>query len=358
MFDFQNAPSFGLDISTFSLKIAKLEKNGKNLRLVSFNQVKVPLGVIDEFKVKDEAKLASIIKEAIGKAKGAKIKERHVVASLPEEKSYLDVFRLPILEEKDLAGAVRFEAENHIPMALDDVYFGFEKLPIESEKQKFQEVLVVATPKEIVDSYISCLKMAGLQPVAMEVECLAVARALTQKNVIYKPLLMIDFGETRASFMIFSGRALRFTATIPVSSQSLTEALAKKLNVGLAKAEELKCQEGLYQDKEVTEAMSPILMNLAEQVKTHLQYYISQNSKTTKTAVKLSKILLCGGGANLKGLPEFLSANLGLPVELANPWLNILPQMARATEIPPIPFCQSLGFTTALGLALRSIYGD
>lgn len=358
MFNFQNVASFGLDLSLLSLKIAKLEKIGKNLRLVSFNQVKVPLGVIEEFKVKDEAKLAGILRGAIQNAQGAKIKERHVVASLPEEKSYLDVFRLPILAEKDLAGAVRFEAENHIPMALDDVYFGFEKLPMESEKQKYQEVLVVATPKEIVDSYVSCLRLAGLQPVAMEVECLAVARALTQKGVIYKPLLIIDFGETRASFMVFSGHTLRFTATIPVSSQSLTEVLAKKLNIGLAKAEELKCHEGLYQNKEATEAMSPILINLADQVKTHLQYYISQNSKATKTVVKLDKILLCGGGANLKGLPEFLSANLGLPVELANPWLNILFQGAQAREIPPIPFCQSLGFTTALGLALRSIYGD
>ena len=68
---------------------------------------------------------------------------------------------------------------------------------------------------------------------------------------------------------------------------------------------------------------------------------------------KIKKILLCGRGSNLKGLPEFIFSELRIPTELANPWINILPE--KTIRIPKIPFKDSLGYTTALGLALRGM---
>ena len=62
---------------------------------------------------------------------------------------------------------------------------------------------------------------------------------------------------------------------------------------------------------------------------------------------------MCGRGANLKGLLDFISLKLKIPVELGNPWINILPKQLK--EVPGLPFAQSLGYATALGLALRGI---
>jgi len=366
----QKTKAFGLDISDLSLKIADLEKIEGGLNLVSFGSSNIPPEIIEEGKVKDENALSEIIKKAVREVKGKKIKTKYVVASLPEEKSFLDVVRIPSMAEEEIESAVRYEIENYIPVKLEEVYFDFERIESTSKDKTYQEVLITALPKEIVEGYLSALKRAGLQPVALEVECLSIARALIKKDKPFSPLLIIDFGETRTTFIIFSGKSLRFTSTIPVSSQKLTESISNTLKVDLKKAEEFKIKHGLEGEKAVFEAMIPPLTDLVEQIKTHLDYYHSHEKEiqpvrkekgekktgTKKKGNDLNKILLCGGGANLKGLVSFLASNLKIKVELGNPWVNILKRPLK--EVPELPFEQSLGYTTALGLALRGIYGD
>ncbi len=354
----QKSKAFGLDISDFSLKIADLEKIKGGLNLTSFGESKIPLGVIEGGEVKDENALSEIIKKTISQVKGKKIRTKYVVSSLPEEKSFLDIVQIPLMAEEEVETAVKFEIENHIPLKLEEVYFDFEKIQPISKTKGFQEILVAAIPKKIAEGYIEALKKAGLQTISLEVECLAIVRALVKKDKLSRPLLIVDFGETRTTFIIFSGRSLRFTSTIPVSSQKLTESISKTLKVDLKRAEELKLKYGLEKNKEVFEAMIPPMTDLVEQIKTHLDYYHSheKGNKGTQSKKEMEKILLCGGGANLKGLISFLAQNLKVEVELSNPWINILKRPLK--EVPELPFEKSLSYTTALGLALKGIYED
>ena len=346
--------SFGLDISDLSLKIIKLEKTGEGLKLSSFGETKVPSGIIEGGEVKNIENLAEIIKKSLKEVKGKRIKTKYVISSLPEEKSFLDILQIPIMKEEEIEKAVKFEAENHIPLKLDEVYFDFEKIQPISKQEKYQEILIAATPRDIVDPYFKALEQAGLRPLALEIESLAIVRALIKKDaLITGPLLIIDFGETRTSFIIFSGKSLRFTSTIPISSQALTENISKNLKVSAKKAEKLKRDEGLEGREEIFEAMIPALTDLAEQIKIYLKYYRSHAPKNQilTNGKKLERILLCGGGANLKGLIGFLSSTLKVKVELGNPWVNILKETVK--EVPELSFEKSLAYTSALGLALR-----
>jgi len=346
--------SFGLDISDLSLKIIKLEKSGEGLRLSSFRETRIPSGIIKGGEIKDIENLAKIIKKGLKQVKGKRIRTKYVVSSLPEEKSFLDILQIPVMNEEEIENAVKFEAENYIPLKLDDVYFDFEKIQPISKQKKYQEILIAATPKHIVDSYFKALEQAGLIPIALEIESLAIVRSLIKKNTLTGPLLIIDFGETRTSFIIFSGKSLRFTSTIPISSQILTENISKNLKISREKAEKLKKKEGLEGKKEIFEVIIPPLTDLAEQIKTCLKYYRSHASKDQISIdeKKLERILLCGGGANLKGLVGFLSSTLKIKVELSNPWINILKETVK--EVPELSFEKSLAYTSALGLALRN----
>lgn len=345
--------SFGLDISDLSLKIIKLEKTGEGLKLSSFGETTIPPGVIEGGEVKNIENLTEIIKKSLKEVKGKRIKTKYVISSLPEEKSFLDILQIPIMKEEEIENAVRFEAENHIPLKLDEVYFDFEKIQPISKQKKYQEILIAATPRDIVDPYFKALEQAGLRPLALEIESLAIVRALIKKDALTGPLLIIDFGETRTSFIIFSGKSLRFTSTIPISSQILTESISKNLKVSPKKAEKLKRDEGLEGEKEIFEAIIPALTDLAEQIKIYLEYYRSHAPKNQilTNGKKLERILLCGGGANLKGLIGFLSSTLKVKVELGNPWVNILKETVK--EVPGLSFEKSLAYTSALGLALR-----
>lgn len=375
--------AFGLDISDLSLKIIKLKKRGKVFDLAAFGEEKIQPGIIKEGEIKDQKALSVIIQRAIINVKGKKLNTKYVVASLPEERAFLQVIQMPKLSEEDLKSAVVFEAENYIPLPIEKVYLDSQVVQPAYNHLDHCDVLIAALPKITVDPYISVLKLAKLQPIALEIESQAIARALTKNEVSYSPMLLIDLGQTRTSFIVFSGHALRFTSSIPVSSGSFTEIIAKALEVNSEEAERLKIKYGLEEkiqlkikngvEKKVErgkifEALVPALVDLIQQIKRYLDYYQTHASHEHLPPARggeahspngrpngrdISKILLCGGGANLKGLPELLSLELKTPVELGNPWVNILPESLK--EVPELPFEKSLGFATALGLALRGI---
>ncbi|MDD5145483.1 MAG: type IV pilus assembly protein PilM [Candidatus Pacebacteria bacterium] len=359
--------AFGLDISDLSLKIVKLKKKGKFLSLASFGETKISPGILTEGEVKDEKKLAQIIKESVKNITGEKLKTKYVVSSLPEEKTFLQVIQMPKMKEEELKKAVLFEAENYIPLPIDQVYLDSQIVPQLYDHLDHSDVLILALPKKIVDPYLFSIKSAGLQPLAFEIESQAIARALIKNELSESPALLIDLGAGRTSFIIFSGYSLKFTSSIPISSQGFNEVISRSLGVNNEKAEELKREYGLQEniklkkddgktkDGEIFEALIPSLTDLIEQIKKYLSYYqthaLHEHSLPNNKGVK--KILLSGGGANLKGLDDFLSLELKIPVEVANPWVNILPSQIK--ELPQLPFEKSLSFTTALGLALRAI---
>ena len=356
MFEFLSlkSESFGLDFSDLSLKIIKLKKKGKFLSLASWGEVKIKPGMIEEGEIKNETALVEIIKEGLNKVKGEKLKTRNVVASLPEKKAFLQVIQMPKMKEEELKTAVLFEAENYIPLPVEKVYLDFQLVAPVHDNLDHLDILIAAFPKKTVDLYLSCLKKAGLLPQVLEVESQSISRALIKNGVSPFPLFIIDFGKSRTSFIIFSGYSLRFTSSIPISSQKLTETISRTLGVNLAGAEKLKLKYGLRPP--VSEVMTLVLTDLVKQIKKYINYYHTHSSHEhlPPDGEEIKKILLCGRGANLKGLTDFISSELEIPVEFGNPWINILPEPLK--EVPELPFKESLGYTTALGLALRGVH--
>ena len=307
--------SFGLDISDLSLRIAKLEKKGRFLSLASWGEMKIKPGLIEEGEVKDEDKLAEDIKKALNEVKGEKLKTKNVIASLPEEKAFLQVIQMPRMEKEELKTALPFEAENYVPLPIEKVYLDFQIVPPVQDHLDHLDVLIAALPKKTVDSYLSCLKKAGLLPQALEIESQSISRALIKNGISPFPISIIDFGKSRTSFIISSGYSLRFTTSIITSSRT----------------------------------------ELVKEIKKYITYYHSHSSHEhlPPNGKEINEILLCGRGANLLGLTGFLSSELQIPVKLGNPWINILPEPLK--EVPGLPFKESLGYTTVLGLALRGI---
>lgn len=362
MLDFLNlkTDAFGLDISDLSLKIAALRRQGDFFDLASFEEEEIKPGIIKEGEIKDEVALIKAIREALKKTIGEKLKTKHVVVSLPEEKAFLQVIRLPLMSEEDLKSAVIFEAENYIPLPVDQVYLDYQIVNPLTERLDHLDVLLAALPKSTIDPYLSCLKSAGLKVKAMEIESLAISRALIKNEISLLPVLLIDAGATRTSFIVYAGSSLRFTSSIPVSCRHFTQIISKALNVPPAEAEKLKIKYGLITDDKngqpnIFESLVPSLVDLVQQIKKHLDYYQSHSfhEHLTSGDKGISKILLCGGGANLKGFPEFLSEQLKIKVEPGNPWSNILSDNQKETA--RLPFGESLRYATALGLALRGI---
>lgn len=378
MFDSLNlkTEAFGLDISDSSVKIAKLKKRKHDFDLACFGEQLIPEGVVVGGDIRDERALADLIKKTLANIKGEKLNTKEVIVSLPDEKTFLRVIQLPKMAPEELEKAVFFEAENHIPIPLKDSYFDFKAVDPIINHLDHGDVLVVATPKNVVDSYSRAVKLAGLSPRVFELESLSISRALIKNMITINPILLIDFGATRTVLVVFAGRSIRFTSLLTFSSKQLTQDLAAGLNVNLDQARKIKIDQGLAprikvqlqektgdfqlerkitEDEKILGILDSSLSRLVSEIKEFLAFYYSHrdHEHLPPSRNEIKKILISGGGANLKGFDGYLRKKLGISTVIGNPWTNILPE--PETRIPEEYLRKSLGYSETLGLALRGI---
>lgn len=348
---------FGLDLSDLSLKIAHLKKEKEGLVLASYGRAEIPEGVIEQGEIKKEEVLIQIIKKAISEIKGLPLKTKYCVVSLPETEAFIHLLQLPKMKKEEISEAVKWEAESHIPFPINEVYFDWQIIQPVRDGQDYYDILIGALSKKLVDPYLEVFKKAGLKPLVFEIESIAIARALVENNFSLKPIMIIDLGSRRTSFIIFSGRTVHFTASLAISNNYLIEEIAKNLKVDMTQAKRLKFEVGLDKNKEggkVFEALLPSLTELVKQIEKYIEFYQTHSLPGHFKDGEVAKILLCGGGANLIGLTLFLSKELKTMVEIGNPWVNIL--KSSPEKIPELPYEQSIAYTTCLGLALRGQY--
>lgn len=340
-------PAFGLDLSGSSLKIMQLKKTHAGTEVKSFHDTVLPKGMMASDAVSDQKTFNFLLKEALSKPQYGKIDTSYVVASLPESKSFVRVIQIPKMSEAEAESAVPFEAENFIPMPIDQVYLDWQKIGETDDKMN---VLIIASPKEFVDKYLEVLEKSGLKVVAFEVESQSCRRALVPNNSS-ETCLLVDISDTRTGLIMVEDGDLQFTSTIPVAGNSFTESLARILGVSSVKAEEVKRKVGLSNTTEypnIKTALLPIITSLSAEIKNILKFHSEHSTKV------VNRVQLVGGSAKLKNLSEFLAPQLAesgvSQIELGNPWQN-LPQVKNSALSP----LDSLGFVTAIGLASRGI---
>lgn len=345
---------FGLDLSDMSIKILQLEKNGDSFRVKSFSSQDIPSGILEEGVVADKEKIVSIIKESLKKAVPKKISTKKVICSLPESKAFLRVLSIPNMDEESAKEAIKWEIEASIPLSVDQVYYDWqfiENIDEDDSNKNKQSVLTVAVSKEVVDGLMDVFQSAGLEVYGLELESVASARSLIQDSPENKEdaFLIVDLGARRTSFIVTKGNVPFFTSSIPFSSEGITDAISKDLGISREEAENMKISKGLEDctnDRIILNSIEPLLENLTSEIEKTIDFYENMSEKEGS----IKKIILSGGGANMKGLVAYLVKRLNREVEGGDPWINL----NMKGELPPISRENSISYSTVVGLALRS----
>lgn len=351
---------FGLDLSDLSVKVFQLEREGKEDRIRSYCSVDIAHGNIEDGEIINKEKVVSVIKEAIKKAGPKKINTNKVICSLPESKVFLRIITIPKMSEEEAGEAIKWEMEANIPIPIDQAYFDWQFLDLDSGAKEGsakpisekQNVLTVAVSKKIVDDLMEVLGAAGLDVYGLEVESIASARSLIgpKKEKESMTALIVDLGAQRTSFIIVTGEIPYFTSSIPFSSEIMDDAIAKSLNLGSQEAEKIKVSQGIEYSKggnPVFDSVQPLLENLIQEIEKTMDFY----GDLLKGSSGIEKIILCGGGANLKGLVPYLAKRLEKEVEIGNPWLNL--KMGK--NLPLVNKENSVRYSTVVGLAMRGL---
>jgi len=347
---FMSFPCVGVDISDTSLKYIQFERAGSqspSLRIRQWGDIEIPAGVVERGNVYDVEKLGQSLSE-MKKRTGA----QYVRVSLPEERAYL--FETTVdsaVPEKDIRGILDFRLEENVPLSPRDAYFDYSIIG-EDVENKARRVVVAVYAQTTINSYYEACTHAGVIPLSFEIEAQAIARATVPHNGD-GTYMIVDFGKTRMGLGIVHNETLIYTSTIEIAGSQMSHDMRAVLG-DLTESEltKIKNTKGLLateDNKEIAEILKKYAKNIADELSIRMHYWDTRGIDKEDRSIK--KVIICGGSANLFGLPEFLTSTLGVPTERAQVWVNSFP---LNEYVPEISRRYSYGYATAVGLALKS----
>jgi type IV pilus assembly protein PilM len=330
----------GIDVGSTAVRLVQLRKSGGKYSLVAFGSAQLPPNIAQSDSKLDMQAVAQIIKQLV---KSSKISTKNVVASLSGSSIFSTVVKLPPMDKSEIDKAVKYQAEQNIPLKIEDVRYDWQ-IVRENPLTKEVAVMIVAAPKARTDRVIELFEMSELDVIYLETNPIAVSRALVSSK---EPLVMVvDLGASSTELTIVENGVVSHVRTLTAAGYALTRVIAQNLGLDAAQAEQFKRKFGLSQDKlegQVFRTMKPILNNITDEIQRSIKFYQEQYGSN------VSKIILTGGGSRLPEVSSYLKSVLNLEVVYGNPWTNISyhPEVAERLNQG------ALEFACAVGLAMR-----
>jgi len=335
---------FGLDIGSSSIKATQSSLMGtKAYSVEACGLVMNPAGSVDFSNPQVTQKLSAAVKQLLSEAK---IHEKRVVVSISESKVYSRILTMPMMSEAELSSAIKWEAEQFVPIPVAEVELDFSIVQenVGEQGEKKMLVYLVAAPKKYLQSMVDFLTGLGLEPIAIESEMVAVSRSLTFGSTTGTSLIL-HMGAMSSVLAIVDGAALTFSYVAESGGVSLTRALSQSLSLPLPQAEEYKRTYGLdgkQLEGKVRSGLLIILEGIVNEVRKAMEYHLT----THKTRV--TRIVLSGGGAYLPEFGSYLSQIFGgIEVVVGDPFATAKP--GRGVTLPR----ERAAYSVSVGLSQR-----
>ncbi len=334
-------PLFGFDLGTRTAKMIQLRPTSKGMQVLGYGYAMFPDDAIVEGIIVDPQEIAKALKPLLTQMSYGHITATRVATALPVAKTFTRVLQLPPMETADLDAAVKLEAEQYVPVPLPDLYIDYEIIERQTEHL---QVLMVAAPRAIVDSYIKLFSLMNLEVVFIESSLSAVTRALLSAKPMDKVTLVADMGSNSIDLAVHD-RVTRLTDTIALGGDNLTVQLMNELEIKHEQANEIKFKFGIGPSGlqvKITAAMKPQLDTICSEMKRVMKFYADRGADKRP----IQTVILAGGSAGMPGLVEYMSQQLGIPVNIAAPWEGLLLKNIQNVSALEAPM-----YTTAIGLA-------
>lgn len=336
---------FALDIGTTAVRVVQLARSGKsdNWSLVRYGYAPVDIKVSTSDAPEDQRRLGEVILTAIGQSG---IKTRDVVVGIPSNKIFATVVDLPKMSHQELKTNVRYEAEQFIPMQIDEVKIDYALLgdsPTSSEKS---EVLITSVANIYNEARLEMLEDLGLNVVASEPDSIALLRAIIADNAS-GATMVFEMGDSSSDLVVTLAGAPRLVRSIPVGLQSLIKSAMQNLNIEHNQAEQFILKFGLAADRlegQVIHAVEATLDQFSSEIHKSIDFF--QNRYTNVT---VDTILVSGYGASIPLFADYIKQKTNLAAVLANPWQKVQMSASDKEKLAPV----ATQFGVAIGLAQR-----
>ena len=335
-----NNDFIGIDVGSNAVRLVQLRKTGDKYSLVSFGSAQLPPNVSQSDSKLDMQKVAQVIQQLV---RSSKVNTKNVVTALPGSSVFSTVIKMPPMSQQELSQAVKYQAEQNIPLKVEDVRIDWQIVRKNNETGE-SAVMVVAAPKTKVDRIMDLFGMSEMDVIYLETTPIATARALSNTT---DPLFMIvDIGGSKTELTIVENGVVTHVRTLPSAGYALTRSIAQNLGLDGTQAEQFKQKFGLSQDKlegQVLKSMKPILGTVVDEIQRSMKFYQDQYGGN------VGRIVLTGGSSRMPELTSYLKSLLNIEVVYGNPWSRVVFQPELADKLND----NAAEFACAVGLAMR-----
>ena len=332
----------GLDIEAASVAATEVIVNG-DVKLGRSGIAPLAAGVSREGEIGDPEALTIAIKDLFSENKLS----RNVRLGIANQRVVVRTLRLPRIENDDeIESAIRFQAQEEVPMPLDQAVLDWQVLKSDPEARAEgkMDVVVVAARRDMVGNLARVVRDAGLRPIGLDVSAFALIRALggaapvaavgyeeraamgegAEAALAGPAQLLCNLGDITNLVVARNGDCL-FTRVSPFGIEGIAQRLAERRELTLEHSREWLDHvgveapvEAIEGDPEIVGAAREVLQDgvakLVDELRLSLDYYGAQES-----ARAIEEVVVCGPGSVIPGLPAQIQAQLGYALRVGNP---------------------------------------
>ncbi|MCK9345265.1 MAG: type IV pilus assembly protein PilM [Candidatus Pacebacteria bacterium] len=352
----------GIDIGSSFIKVVLVEKVGEKVVLKNYGEIALgPRAGASAGQATNlpPEKIAETLHDLL---KEAGITAQHTLLAIPFSASLLTVVELPEVGKKELDSMIPIEARRYIPVPISEVSLDWWILPKRKAGEKVPaaaasgekvlgkiEVIIAAIHNEVISKYESIKRNAQIpgEGSHFEIEIFSTLRAVVGRDL--SPVLVADIGAGSTKLALVDEGVVRGSHVISMGSQDISIALSRSQAISFEKAEELKCRVGVTGDAEgrdVFVVAELLLSNIMNEAKRFVENY--ENKYNTK----ITKVILVGGGARLKGIEKIVEKNFpNTSIVIGDPFARLDTPAFLAPTLKEL----SPDFAVAVGLALKGL---
>lgn len=351
---FRNKSFVGLDLGASTIKAVEIDRTQAGWKVTRACSMPTPKSTIKDGVVTDP--------NTIGDAIHQLLKDNHIAATsavigAAGASVVVRSVRIPKMPEAVLRKSIKFEAGRYVPSSIEDSFIEFEIMG--DAEDGSMDVLVVAAPKDIVESRVRACEAAGLDVEIVDVEAFAMYRSIVEADPTHtfndEVIALVDVGAHTTNVSVVTKGVFSMTRSIPQAGETLTEALANYFKLSEEDAESGKAQldlqvligDGKPIENPPLRVIQPHVDDLIREIRRSLNYFQSQQTEAGQSQT-VDKVVLSGGGAALKGLAEYMQHKLGMEVLRLGVFDN--PRFVHPGHDDP---SSGLAFAVASGLAMR-----
>jgi len=309
----------GLDIGSRTLKLAEIIDTKAGSTIKNFSTIDIEPGLIEEGSVRDPEAVSGYIRELF---KSIKLKDKNVAISIGGYSVIVKKINVQTMTEDELHETIHFEAEQYIPFDISEVNLDFQILGESEHNPNQMNVLLVAAKKEMISEYINLMKMAKLHPRIIDVDAFALQNIFKfNYSSEDENIALIDIGASKTSLNILKDNISEFMRDVSLGCEQINDKIASTVDCTIEETEAIKLGEesDLISSEDLNEIVESVVADWCIEIKRALDFFYS-----TYPEEQISRIVISGGGANIKKFLELLAAETSAEVEVINPFQNFI----------------------------------